>query len=235
VVVEPLVQGAAGMRIADPADFAPLFQACRRNDVLLVCDEVATGFGRTGTLFASEQCGLRPDLLCLGKGLTAGYLPMSATVASDRVYRAFLGDDLGPRTLYHGHSFGGNALAAAVALRHLELLSERGILENVGARAKELERLLDERVRPLAGVADVRQRGLMCGVELQPGAAGERRGRRVCAAAVARGVLLRPIGDVIIVVPPLSVTSGEIERIVDVLAAAIVEVSSPVTVGVAGR
>ncbi len=124
VIVEPLVQGAAGMRLAPPAAFATLAQACRDHDVLLICDEVATGFGRTGTLFASEQCALHPDLLCLGKGLTAGYLPQSVTVASQRVFDAFLGSDLGERTLYHGHSYGGNALAAAVALRQLELLRE---------------------------------------------------------------------------------------------------------------
>src|SRR4029453_6526826 len=101
------------------------------HDVLMICDEVATGFGRTGTLFASEQCGIRPDLMCLGKGLTAGYLAMSATVASGRVYDAFLGDDLGPNTLYHGHSYSGNALAAAVALRHLELIEAWALPDNV--------------------------------------------------------------------------------------------------------
>jgi len=221
VVVEPLVQGAAGMQVADPGDFAVLQEACGRTGVLLVCDEVATGFGRTGTLFASEQCGLRPDLLCLGKGITGGYLPMSATVASRRVYEAFLGEDLGARTFYHGHSYGGNALAAAVALRHLELLRERDVLANVRARSRELAELLDERIAPLDQVAEVRQRGLMCGVELAP---GERHGRKVCAAAVARGVLLRPIGDVVIVVPPLTITSPELERIADVLEQAILEV-----------
>src|SRR5207245_4638845 len=121
VVIEPLVQGAGGMRTAPAESFAQLGAACGEHDVLLVCDEVATGFGRTGTLFASEQCGLRPDLMALGKGLTGGYLPMSATVASDRVFASFLGPDLSDKTLYHGHSYGGNALAAAVALRHLQL------------------------------------------------------------------------------------------------------------------
>jgi len=221
IVLEPLVQGAAGMMVADPGDFAVLQDACRESGMLLLCDEVATGFGRTGTLFASEQCGLRPDLLCIGKGLTGGYLPMAATVASGRVYAAFLGEDLGPRTLYHGHSYGGNALAAAVALRHLELLEERDVLANVRARSRELAALLEERIAPLDGVAEVRQRGLMCGVELVP---GERHGRKVCAAAVARGVLLRPIGDVVIVVPPLTITTPELVRIVETLEAAILEV-----------
>src|SRR5207302_5034712 len=125
-------------------------------DVLLVCDEIATGFGRTGSLYASEQAGLRPDLLCLGKGLTGGYLPMSATVASDRVYDAFLGEDLGERTFYHGHSYGGNALAAAVALRHLRLLTEGTILENVRERSEQLAKALDGRVAPLPAVREVR-------------------------------------------------------------------------------
>jgi adenosylmethionine---8-amino-7-oxononanoate aminotransferase len=224
VVLEPLVQGAAGMLIADPDGYGPLVEACRRHDVLLVCDEVATGFGRTGTLFASERCGLRPDLMTIGKGLTGGYLPMSATAASDRVYRAFLGPDLSARTFYHGHSYSGNALAAAVALRHLRLYDEWDVLAGARARAATLARLAAERLEPLAAVADVRLCGLMGGVELAPPADGLRWGRRVCAAAVRRGVLLRPLGDVVVLMPPLTVTDGEVERIVDTLAAAVDEV-----------
>jgi adenosylmethionine-8-amino-7-oxononanoate aminotransferase len=224
VVVEPLVQGAAGMQMASPDSFATLAGACREADVLLIFDEVATGFGRTGTLFAAEQCGVRPDLLCLGKGLAAGYLPMSATVASGRVFAAFLGADLGAQTLYHGHSFGGNAVAAAVALRQLALFDEWDVLANVVQRSEELERLLDKLVAPLPGVAEVRVRGLMAGVELAPPGEGLRWGRRVCAAAVERGVLLRPLGDVIVVMPPLTITPRQIERIVDVLAASIEQV-----------
>lgn len=222
VVLEPLVQGAAGVYVADAAAYGDLQQACLDTGALLICDEVATGFGRTGTLFASERCGLIPDVMCLGKGLTGGYLPMSATVVNQRVFEQFLGDDLGPRTLYHGHSFQGNALAAAVALRHLRLIEERSALANVNERAKQLEVLLEDKVAPLGTVVDIRLAGLMGGVELTPGA---RRGRRVCAAAVERGVLLRPLGDVIVLMPPLSVTANEIETIVDVLAEAIDEVS----------
>ena len=218
VVVEPLVQGAAGIRVAAPETFAPLGEACRDTGVLLICDEVATGFGRTGTLFASERCGLTPDIMCLGKGLTAGYVAMSATVANDRVFDSFLGEDLGPRTLYHGHSFSGNALAAAVALRHLRLLEENDVLANVRARSAELSNLLDARIRTKSAVTDVRQLGLMAGVELRP---GERRGRRVCGEAVRRGVLLRPLGDVVVIMPPLTITGAEIEAIVDALAASI--------------
>jgi adenosylmethionine---8-amino-7-oxononanoate aminotransferase len=226
VVVEPLVQGAAGMQVALPSAFATLADACHEHAVLLVCDEVATGFGRTGTLFASEQCGLRPDLLCLGKGLTGGYLPQSATVASQRVFDAFLGPDLSEQTLYHGHSYGGNALACAVARRHLELLEERDVLANVRARSTELLRLLHERVASHPAVRDVRLQGLMGGVELAPPRDGLRWGRRVCAAAVERGVLLRPLGDVVVVMPPLTITSQELRRIVDALEAAIDEVAA---------
>ena len=225
-VVEPLVQGAAGMRIAAPESFGGLREACKETGVLLICDEVATGFGRTGALFASERCGLTPDILCLGKGLTGGYLPMSATVASDDVYRAFLGEDLGPQTFYHGHSYGGNALAAAVALRHLQLLEERDVLTNVHARSTEFRTLLTDRIEPLAQVRDVRLEGLMGGVELHA-AEGERRAREVCKAAVARGLLLRSLGDVIVLMPPLTVTGAELRRIVDLLVEAIEETIAP--------
>ena len=185
--------------------------------MLLICDEVATGFGRTGTLFASEQADLRPDLLCLGKAMTAGYLAMSVTVASDRVFRSFLGDDLGERTLYHGHSYGGNALAAAVALRHLELFDAWNVLANVRERSDELRNLLHDRVASKPAVREVRLEGLMGGVELAPPTEGLRWGRQVSAAAVERGVLLRPIGDTVVLMPPLTITSPEIHQIVNAL------------------
>jgi adenosylmethionine-8-amino-7-oxononanoate aminotransferase len=227
VVVEPLVQGAAGMALSTPEFVAGLADACRRHDVLLICDEVATGFGRTGTLFAVEQCGVRPDLLVLGKGITGGYLPMSATVASPRVYDAFLGPDLSERTLYHGHSYGGNALAAAVALRHLQLLDEWDVLANVRERAAQLSAALADRVAGLPGVREVRQRGLMAGIELGPPSDGLRWGRRVSAGCVERGVLIRPLGDVVVLMPMLTTTEAEVERIVATVAEAIAEVCGP--------
>ncbi len=230
VVIEPLVQGAAGIRTMAAEAFGPLAEACRRNDVLLICDEVAVGFGRTGALFASELCGIRPDLMALGKGITAGYLPMAATAAADHVWKAFLGPDLGERTFYHGHSYGGNALAAAVALEHLALIDRDDVLANVRARAAQFETLLAEQVAGLAGVREVRQQGLMIGIELAPperaadgseGGHALRWGRRVSAACVDRGVLIRPLGDVVVVVPNLTTTEAEVERIVSVLAEAI--------------
>ena len=152
VVIEPLVQGASGMLCASASDVRRIGEACRQAGTLLICDEVATGFGRTGTLFASEQCGLRPDLMCVGKGITGGYLAMSATVASGEVFGAFLGADLGPETFYHGHSYGGNALAAAVALEHLRLFEAWDVLGNVRARADQLSVLVGRTGRrPAAG------------------------------------------------------------------------------------
>ena len=208
-VLEPLAQGAAGMQVAEPDDVRRVVEAAQAAGVLVICDEVATGFGRTGTLFASEQCGIRPDLLCLGKGLTGGYLPMSATVATDRVYEAFLGDDLGPRTLYHGHSYGGNALAAAVALRHLSLIDEWDVLANVRARSEQLRTLLPADRSP-------RIRGLMAGFDVESG----KEGRRLCAEAVQRGVFVRPLGPTVVLVPPLTTTAEELAQVVEVVLAA---------------
>jgi adenosylmethionine---8-amino-7-oxononanoate aminotransferase len=217
VVLEPLVQGAAGMLVTDGDSVRRVAEAAQAHGVLVIADEVATGMGRTGTLFACEQCQVQPDLLVMGKGLTGGYLPLSATAANRRVYQAFLGPDLSESTFYHGHSFSGNALACAVALRHLELIDQWDVLANVVARSEQLGRALGTRVEPLAGVAEIRRRGLMTGIELDPPTDGLRWGRRVCAEAVARGVLLRPLGDVVVLMPMLTSTDDEIERIVAVL------------------
>ena len=224
-VVEPLVQGAAGMLVTDPDQVAAFAAAVQARGVPLICDEVATGFGRTGAMFASELCGIRPDLMCLGKGITGGYLPLSATVAASHVYEAFLGEDLGPRTFYHGHSYSGNALACAVAARHLELIGERGLIDRAAAAAERLGDVLAP-VAALPAVREVRRRGLMTGVELNPPAGASKWGRRVCAAAVSAGVLLRPLGDVVVVMPPLSITDDEIDTIAATLISAIEAVAA---------
>jgi adenosylmethionine-8-amino-7-oxononanoate aminotransferase len=225
VIVEPLVQGAAGMLVADPSTFGALMAACRDTGVLLVCDEVATGFGRTGTLFASEQCQLRPDLLCLGKGITGGYLPMSATIVAQHVYDAFLGADLSSKTFYHGHSYGGNALAAAVALKHLQLIESRSVLPNVRARSAQLRSALDDAIRSHHAVKEIRLAGLMAAVELDT-TGDPLLARRVCKAMVRRGVLSRSMGGVVTLVPPLTITEGEIRTIVAALQAALTEIAS---------
>jgi adenosylmethionine-8-amino-7-oxononanoate aminotransferase len=221
VIVEPLVQGAAGVLLAPAESFAALARACHATGVLLICDEVASGFGRTGTLFAAEQCQLRPDLMCVGKAITGGYLPLSATIANQRVYRQFLGPDLSERTLYHGHSYGGNALAAAVALKHLQLLMEPQLLHNVRERSTQLRHALRAIERHPA-VREVRLVGLMGAVELDT-SRDARLARRTCAAMVRRGVLSRSMGNVVTLVPPLTITHDEIERIVTVLAEALNE------------
>ena len=224
VVIEPSVQAASGMQLADLDGLRRFGQACKQRDVVLICDEIATGFGRTGDLFASQTCGIRPDLLCLGKGLTAGYLPMSVTAASDRVFQAFLGPDLGNKTFYHGHSYGGNALAAAVALRHLELIEAWDVLANVRARSQEMFDLLHDRIGAKPAVREIRLRGLMGGVELAPPVVDLRWGRKVSAAAMERGVFIRPIGDTVILMPPLTISSREIHQIVHALSDSIDEV-----------
>ncbi len=224
-VIEPLVQGAAGILVTDPDQVAAFAEAVQARGVPLICDEVATGFGRTGALFASELCGVRPDLMCLGKGITGGYLPLSATVAASHIYEAFLGEDLGPRTFYHGHSYSGNALACAVAARHLELIFERGLIDRAAAAAEHLGDALAP-VAALPAVKEVRRRGLMAGVELDPPAGASRWGRKVCAAAVRAGVLLRPLGDVVVVMPPLSITDAEISTIARTLVSAIEAVAA---------
>ena len=231
VILEPLVQGAAGMALMPPDAIARVVRAAQARGILVIHDEVATGFGRTGTLFATEQIAdadgpIRPDLMVIGKGITGGYLPLAATVASERVWAAFLGPDLSELTLYHGHSYSGNALGAAVALRHLELVDEWDVLANVRARADQLATLLAERIEPLAPVAAVRRCGLMTGIELAPPREGLRWGRRVSAGCVDRGVLIRPLGDVIVLMPPLTTTAEEVERIVGAVAAAIADVGA---------
>ena len=195
-----------GCELNEPAFVRAVADACARHDVLLVCDEVATGFGRTGTLFAVEQCGVRPDLMCLGKGLTGGYLAMAATAVSGRVYDAFLGPDLSEKTLYHGHSYSGNALAAAVALRHLQLIDEWNVLDNVRARSAQLRCAARGRrraARGREGGAQPRSHG-----RHRAGAAGRRPalGSAGVGGVRARGVLIRPLGDVIVLMPPLTIT-----------------------------
>ncbi|MCU0695710.1 MAG: adenosylmethionine--8-amino-7-oxononanoate transaminase [Myxococcaceae bacterium] len=223
LVVEPLVQGAAGMLMQPKGYLKGLEALCRTHDVLLICDEVATGFGRTGTLFAVEQEDVRPDLLCLAKGLTGGYLPLAATLATDRIYQAFLGPFADAKTFFHGHTYTGNPLACAAALASLELFDTDQTLE----RMKPVVQALSEglaRVARHPNVGEVRQRGMMVGVELVKDRAtkaefafAERMGFRVCLEARKHGVWLRPLGNVVVVMPPLSLSVDEAHLIVDAL------------------
>lgn len=230
LVVEPLVQGAAGMLMQPKGYLKGLEALCRRYDVLLICDEVATGFGRTGTLFAVEQEDVRPDFLCLAKGLTGGYLPLAATLATERVYAAFLGSFGEARTFFHGHTYTGNPLACAAALASLALFETDDTLTRMKPTMQTLARGL-ERLRAHPNVGDVRQRGMMMGVELvkdratkEPFAFDERMGFKVCLAARAHGVWLRPLGNVIVLMPPLSLSVEEAGRVVEALEQALAEV-----------
>ncbi len=228
VIVEPLMQGAAGMIAQPPGYLRRVRELCDELDLLLICDEVAVGLGRTGTLWACDQEGVAPDLLCLAKGISGGTLPLAATLTTERIFEAFLGDYAELKTFFHGHTYTGNALACAAASASLELLlREGGSLAGVTARADHLARNL-EAIAALPHVGEVRQRGLMVGIELVADRATrasypweERRGWQVCQEAIARGVYLRPLGDVVVLMPPLTITFAELDRLVETLAEAI--------------
>lgn len=227
MVMEPVLQAAAGIWLHPPGYLAGVREITRRHGVLLILDEVATGFGRTGTMFACQREEVAPDFLCLAKGLSAGYLPMAATLTTAAVWSAFLGPHASRRTFFHGHTYGGNPLGAAVGLASLDVFREERVLEGLPAK---IERLAAG-VSGLAGhphVAEVRQLGLVAGIELaaqkSPRRAfpwQEQRGMRACRAARAHGALLRPLGDVVVLWPPLSITLDEIDRLCAAAAAGI--------------
>ncbi|MCU0242101.1 MAG: adenosylmethionine--8-amino-7-oxononanoate transaminase [Vicinamibacteria bacterium] len=229
-LVEPGLQAAAGMLVLPKGYLARLARACKQYDVLLVLDEVATGFGRTGALFACEAEGVAPDLLCLAKGLTGGYLPIAATLATDDIYNVFLGKYEEYRHFFHGHTYTGNALGCAAAIATLDLLADGEMIRGVAPKAARLAELL----APLAAharVGDIRRLGLMCGIELvqdratkTPFEPHERIGYRVCLAMRRHRVFARPLGDVLVLMLPLSVKDEEIERVAAAVHAAIREV-----------
>jgi adenosylmethionine---8-amino-7-oxononanoate aminotransferase len=229
VILEPGVQAAAGMLVLPDGFLARTAAACRAHGALLILDEVATGFGRTGALFACNHEGVTPDIMCVAKGLTGGYMPVAATLATDEVYNTFLGRYDEYRHFFHGHTYTGNALGCAAALATLGLLADGVIIGAVEQKAAALRGAL----MPLAGhanVGDIRQIGLMCGVELVEDRAtkatfppGERHGHQICLLLRDRGIFLRPLGDVIVLMPPLSCTEAELEHLAASVHAAIVE------------
>jgi adenosylmethionine---8-amino-7-oxononanoate aminotransferase len=219
VVVEPLVQAAAGIVMHPAGYLRGVRELTRRYDVLLIADEVAVAFGRTGTMFACEHEDVSPDFLCLAKGLTGGYLPLAATLTTDEVWNAFLGSYAEGKTFFHGHTYGGNPLGAAAALATLDIFAEEETLVHLQPKIARLAEHL-QRIARLPHVGDVRQRGLIAGIELvrdtatkEPYPWAERRGQRVCGLARGEGVLLRPLGNVIVIMPPLSITLDELDRI----------------------
>jgi adenosylmethionine---8-amino-7-oxononanoate aminotransferase len=222
-VIEPLMQGAAGMWSQPPGYVWALREICRRYGILFIADEVATGFGRTGRMFACEHENVSPDILCLGKGITGGYLPLAATVTTEEIFSAFLGEYKEFKTFFHGHTYTGNPLACAVALASLKLFKQENIIERMQPRIGYLKRRLKQDFLPLTHVADVRQWGFMVGIELVEDK-NERRsyppenrtGHKVILEARKRGVMIRPLGDVIILMPPLTIADEELETLLDV-------------------
>jgi adenosylmethionine---8-amino-7-oxononanoate aminotransferase len=232
LIIEPLMQGAAGMWSQPPEYVSALRALTRQYGVLLICDEVATGFGRTGKMFAVEYAAVQPDLLCLGKGISGGYLPLAATLATEEIFAAFLGPYEEFTTFFHGHTYTGNALACAVAVASLEVFEHDRVLERVRQRSQQLHDRLQREVAPLPHVGDIRQWGLMVGIELvrdrrarEPYAPADRVGARVITEARRHGVILRPLGNVIVLMPPLSITEDEIDLLCGATFAAITGVT----------
>src|SRR5215208_1529847 len=220
VIVEPLVQGAAGMLVHPEGYLKAVRELCDRHGVLLICDEVATGFGRTGRMFACEHEDVAPDLMCVAKGITGGYLPLAATLATERIYEGFLGRHEDFRTFFHGHTYTGNPLACAAALATLRLFEQERTLERLQEKIALLRELL-EPVAAMPGVAEVRRRGFMTGIELEGFPVEARAGHQVTLAARRRGAIIRPLGDTVILMPPLAITASELRRLVAITAESI--------------
>ena len=226
VVIEPLVQGAAGLVMQPPGYLRGVAELAEKHGVLLIADEVATGFGRTGTLFACEQEEVCPDIMCLGKGITGGYLPLAATLASDAIAQVFEGELEEHRTLYHGHTYTGNCLAAAAANASLDLFESGDLLQKVRAKGEQVDQWLEPlRDKNRFGcVADVRRRGLMVGIELSVGDQkttgfdpSRRLGTQVAEACREKGLLIRPLGNVVVLMPPLSISHDELKPMVEIV------------------
>lgn len=214
VIVESMCQGAAGMRIYAPACLAKMAALCRQHDVLLITDEIAMGFGRTGRMFAFEHAGIDPDIVCLGKGLAGGYLPISATVVREALYETFA-DQPVDHTFYHGHTFAGNPVAAAVALETLRIYADDRIVARAREAGERLQTLMAP-MRGLSGVRDVRGLGLLAAIELADsnGPSGAERARRMAAWLLQQGILLRPLGSVLYLMPPLITPDSVLDQLV---------------------
>lgn len=229
VIMEPLVQAAGGILVHPPGFLHDIRELTNRFNTLLILDEIAVGFGRTGTMFACEQEAVSPDILCLGKGLSAGYLPMAATLTTSKIWKAFLGSHGDGVAFYHGHTFGGNPLAAAVALESLNLFREDRLLERLPAKIDRLRQHV-ERISRLPHVGDCRQCGLMAGIDLvadkvtrTPYPWESRVGGLACRAARDHGALLRQLGDTVVIIPPLSISLNELDSLAKAVEAGIAD------------
>ena len=222
-IIEPIVQGAAGMIVAPHGFLKKVKVLCTRYNILLIADEVATGFGRTGKLFACEHENVMPDFLCLAKGITGGYLPLAATLTTNKIYRAFLGEYTEMKQFFHGHTYTGNPLGCAAAIGNLQIFKNEKTVQMLRPKIKLLAELL-EGFKNLPHVGDVRQKGLIAGIELvkdkktkEPYFTEQRIGHKICIEARKYGLIIRPLGDTIVIMPPLSITMAEIKKMIDVI------------------
>jgi adenosylmethionine-8-amino-7-oxononanoate aminotransferase len=220
VVIEPLIQGAGGMKLWPRGLLKGVRDLCTRTGALLIADEVLTGFGRTGTMFACEQEGVTPDVMALAKGLTGGYLPLAATLTTEEIFNAFLGDYAEFKTFFHGHSYTGNQLGCAAALANLEVFEEEKTLEKLAALSSQLSAGLEE-LRALPCVKDVRCLGFIGAVDIGPFPIEQKMGIQVCAEMRRRGVLTRPLGNTIVIMPPYCITKNQLESVLGALAESI--------------
>ncbi len=231
LIIEPLIQAAGGMITSPPNYLKGVRELCTKYNILMIADEVATGFGRTGRMFACEHEDIVPDIMCLSKGITGGYMPLAVTIATEEIYNAFLGEFKDLKTFFHGHSYTGNPLACAAALACLDLFEREEILKNLNGKIEILETWLKD-VLNLKQVGDVRNAGMMAGVELvrdkitkEPYDWGEKKGWRVAYHARENGVFIRPLGNVIVIMPPLSISEQNLNQLLKVLKEAIVAVT----------
>jgi adenosylmethionine-8-amino-7-oxononanoate aminotransferase len=222
VIIEPLVQGAAGMIVQPPGWLNAIWNIAREHNLLFITDEVATGFGRTGNMFACDEEKISPDFLCVAKGITGGYLPLAATLSTEEVFNGFLGQFDEFKTFFHGHTYTGNPLACAVAVENIDLFKKDRVLQKLKHKIVNLRKGL-ERFQDLSHVGEVRQKGFMVGIELvksrktkRPYPPGEKIGQKVIWEARKRGVIMRPLGDVIVLMPPLAIDEPTLETLVDV-------------------
>ncbi|HWO97094.1 MAG TPA: adenosylmethionine--8-amino-7-oxononanoate transaminase [Bacillus sp. (in: firmicutes)] len=235
LTIESMVQGAGGMIIMPEGFLSGVRELCTKYDVLMIVDEVATGFGRTGKMFACEHEGVQPDLMAVGKGITGGYLPIAATLTTEDIYQAFYDDYEKSKTLFHGHSYTGNQLGCSVALENLRLFESENLVEEVAKKAEYLHLLLKE-LKSLPHVGDIRQLGFMCGIELvysketkEPFPAEKRVGYHTTLKMRELGMLTRPLGDVIVFMPPHVSTKEELKAMVTIMKEAIIAVTNGVT------
>ncbi len=232
LIIEPLVQGAAGMIMSPPGYLKGVRRICNKYNILLITDEVATGFGRTGAMFACEHENVSPDILCVAKGITGGYLPLAATITTEKIYRAFLGKYQDLKAFFHGHTYTGNQLACAAAIANLKVFKKEKTIRKMQKKIDVLKKELDK-INKLAHVGEIRQKGFMVGIELVKDKSTKesyplkaRTAWKVCQRAREKGLIIRPLGDVVILMPPLSISVDELKSLTRLTGEAIAEITN---------